>query len=109
MSLFNKDKHNDVTVIESSKIPIIGAGEGSTGILSRTIRNNFIDMGIDELQFLYNTEATQKMGLYCKDWNGIGTDFYSPLHATDTALGSTDFDLLVSMCMGNYYDGSQTG
>jgi len=109
MSIFNKDRHNEVIVIESSKIPIIGAGEGSTGILSRTIKSNFVDMGINELEFLYNTEATQKMGLYCKDWNGIGTDFYSPLHPTDTALGSTDFDLLVSMCMGDYYDGSPTG
>ena len=109
MSLFNKDMNNEVVLIESSKIPIIGAGEGSTGILSRTIKGNFLDMGLDETQFLYNTEATQKMGLHCKDWNGIGNDFYSPLQPTDTALGSTDFDLLVSMCMGNYYDGSPAG
>jgi tryptophan halogenase len=64
MSLFNKDMNNEVVLIESSKIPIIGAGEGSTGILSRTIKGNFLDMGIDETQFLYNTEATQKMGLH---------------------------------------------
>jgi tryptophan halogenase len=109
MSRFNQSKKNEIIVIESSTVPIIGAGEGSTGILPRTINNNFVNMGIDELQFLYNTEATQKLGINLKDWNGIGTQFYSPIQPTNTALDNTDFDLLVSMIMGNYYDSSPSG
>jgi tryptophan halogenase len=32
------DNINDITVIESSKIPIIGAGEGSTGTFTQIVK-----------------------------------------------------------------------
>lgn len=84
----------DVTVVESENIPIIGAGEGSTGILFDTLNNQLKVIGADHLDFLYETDATMKMGINFKDWNGKGTQFYSPLQPSQTATQSTDWDLL---------------
>ena len=106
---FNKSNKNEIVVIESSKIPIIGAGEGSTGVLPRIIKNNFYKFGINEIDFLNNTEATLKLGINLKDWDGIGTQFYSPVQPTETTMSSIDTDLLVSMFKGNYYDSSPSG
>ena len=106
---FNNSGKNEIVVIESSKIPIIGAGEGSTGVLPRVIKNNFGKFGISEIDFLNNTEATLKLGINLKDWNGIGTQFYSPVQPSDTTMSSIDIDLLVSMVNGNYYDSSPSG
>jgi tryptophan halogenase len=106
---FNKNKKNEIVVIESSKIPIIGAGEGSTGVLPRVINNNFTNLGINELDFLYETEATLKLGINLKDWDGIGTQFYSPVQPSNTTMNSVDFDFLTSLYKGNYEDSSQSG
>ena len=43
---------NTVTVIESSKIGIIGAGEGSTGSLTNIIHNEMWDFGCNEQDFI---------------------------------------------------------
>jgi hypothetical protein len=47
---------HDITVIESSKIPIIGAGEGSTGSLPWFSRDRWPDNIVNELDFLRKTE-----------------------------------------------------
>ena len=39
-----RPEHN-VTVIESSKIGIIGAGEGSTGSLTNIVQNEIVNTG----------------------------------------------------------------
>jgi len=44
-------KQYDVTVIESSNIPIIGAGEGSTGLLMEYITKKFKNLGVNEIDF----------------------------------------------------------
>jgi len=100
---------NEIVVIESSKIPIIGAGEGSTGMLTKVVDYYFKHWGVTEADFLKNTEATLKLGINLKDWNGIGTQFYSPVEPTDTSLGSIDSDLLVSYINGKFEDACQTG
>jgi len=66
----SSDNLNEITVIESSKIPIIGAGEGSTGIFTKVMRNQFSNWGMSETEFLYETESTLKLGINFKDWNG---------------------------------------
>ena len=89
---------HDITVIESSKIGIIGAGEGSTGTLPWFIKGDgfpWPDNQVDELDFLRKTKATLKLGINLKDWNGIGTQFYSPVEPTDSSLGSIDSDFKV--------------
>jgi tryptophan halogenase len=60
---------HDITVIESSKIGIIGAGEGSTGYLTDIIQNNRWDFGCNEEDFIKETGATPKLGIKHKDWS----------------------------------------
>jgi len=100
---------NEITLIESSKIPIIGAGEGSTGIFTKIMRTQFANWGINEKEFLYETDATLKLGINFKDWNGIGTQFYSPIQPTETNFANVDNHLLTSHVLGNYYDSSTSG
>jgi flavin-dependent dehydrogenase len=100
---------NEIVVIESSKIPIIGAGEGSTGTLRKVVDHYFSHWGMTETDFLNNTEATLKLGINLKDWNGIGTQFYSPIDPTATHMGSLDSDLLIAHVFGNYSDASPSG
>jgi tryptophan halogenase len=69
----------DVTVIDSSRIGIIGAGEGSTGALPLFVKaepwkNNMVN----ELDFLRKTKATLKLGIRMENWKGDGTSMYSP-------------------------------
>ena len=75
---------HDITVIESSKIPIIGAGEGSTGSLPWFIRDKWPDNIVNELDFLRKTKATLKLGIHLKNWKGDGSSYYSPFHGSPT-------------------------
>ena len=111
LARFNEpsDTQNEITVIESSKIPIIGAGEGSTGIFTMLMRSSFAKWGINETEFLYETESTLKLGINFKDWNGVGTQFYSPVQPTETTRGSVDTHVLVSHAFGDYCDSSPSG
>jgi flavin-dependent dehydrogenase len=64
-----------VTVIESSKIPTIGVGEGTTAVF-RILLKLF---GIDEMEFLRETEATIKFGIRHRDWRKIGQHYDAPI------------------------------
>jgi tryptophan halogenase len=76
----NKVKpEHDLTVIESSSIGIVGAGEGSTGLLTDIISNSFWDFGCDHNEFLKSTGATLKYGIKHKDWKTVGESYYGPL------------------------------
>jgi flavin-dependent dehydrogenase len=89
-----QEPHYDITVVESKDIPIIGAGEGSTGIFADYIASKFSILGVNEIDFLYKTDATLKMGIRFKDWNGIGTEYLSPIQPTTSTLLNVDSDLL---------------
>jgi tryptophan halogenase len=106
---FNKNLKNEIVVIESSKIPIIGAGEGSTGIFTKIVNNHFTKLGINEIDFLNKTKSTLKLGIRFKDWNGDGTEFLSPVQPTETTIASIDAHVLVSHVLGNYADSSPSG
>ena len=54
---------HDITVIESKKIGIIGAGEGSTGIFVDFLSGKFFNIGIDISDFIEKTNTTLKFGL----------------------------------------------
>ena len=47
----------ELVVIDSSTIPIIGAGEGSTGILTDWIENKLTLFGKNEIDFLKEIEG----------------------------------------------------
>jgi tryptophan halogenase len=92
ISKVQKNTH-DITVIESSKIPIIGAGEGSTGYLTDIIQNNTWDYGCNEEDFFRETGATVKLGIKHRDWAGIGKTYYGPIDGTNTSGGNPDIML----------------
>jgi len=68
-----------VTVIESSQIGIIGAGEGATHILGSVINGTGFDFGINIKDFMIETDATFKQGTRHKNWNKNGGSYFSPL------------------------------
>jgi tryptophan halogenase len=100
----------DITVVESSKIPIIGAGEGSTGILLDVLNKKLKRLeGLSEKEFAEKTNATIKLGLDCRDWNGDGKSFFEPLQPTQTFPDSVDIDFLLASLYSDSYQASPTG
>lgn len=64
-----------ISVVESSKIPTIGVGEGTTAVF----RALFQRFGFDELEFLRATEATIKFGIRHRDWRRVGVTYDGPI------------------------------
>lgn len=64
-----------VTVVESSKIGVIGVGEGSTAIFRQMLRR----FGLDEEEFLRETGATIKLGIRHRDWRRLGHHYDGPI------------------------------
>lgn len=99
ISSIQKDSHS-ITVIESSKIGIVGAGEGSTGQLGMIIRNDGFDFGCNEREFMEQTDATAKVGIIHKDWYQKGTSYKAPLGGTTTSLSRCDTMLRMALIKG---------
>ncbi len=64
-----------VTVVESSKIPTIGVGEGTTAVFRQMLKH----FGFDEFEFLRETQATIKYGIRHKDWRRLGHQYDGPI------------------------------
>ena len=64
-----------ITVVESSKIPTIGVGEGTTAVFRQMLKS----FGFDEFEFLRETEATIKFGIRHKDWRRVGHTYDGPI------------------------------
>ena len=80
-----------VTVIESSKIGIIGAGEGSTGSLTNVVQNIMWDFGIDEQEFIRETDSTIKLGIKHIGWNKDTKSHYiGPIDGSPTSNDQAD-------------------
>jgi len=66
-------KDTDVTLIESSTIGILGAGEGSTPNFGDIL----MSLGIKQSEFFLKTGCTLKEGIKFKDWSNSGSiDFH---------------------------------
>jgi tryptophan halogenase len=74
---------HEVTVIESSKIGIVGAGEGSTGYLTDIIQGVNWNYGCNEEDFIRETGATIKLGIKHQDWRELGHTYYGPIDGTN--------------------------
>jgi len=75
--------YHELTMIESSKIGIIGAGEGSTGYLTSIISGKIYDFGCNLMEFLKDTGATLKYGIKHKGWTpDITKSYFGPLGGT---------------------------
>jgi tryptophan halogenase len=75
-----------ITVIEDPKRPPIIAGESGTTTFVSFLKA----LGIDNDDFIKQTNATPKLGGRLKNWNGVGTEFYHAL-VTDHAPWFEDF------------------
>ncbi|MCT8158691.1 tryptophan halogenase family protein [Pseudoruegeria sp. SHC-113] len=64
-----------ITVVESSKIPTIRVGEGTTAVFRQMLQH----FGLDEGDFLRATGATIKYGIRHKDWRRVGHSYDGPI------------------------------
>lgn len=78
--------NHDIVIIESSSIPIVGAGEGSTGYLTDIIQGMNFDFGCNEEEFITETGATVKLGIRHENWKHKGHSYYAPIDITDNAV-----------------------
>ena len=79
-----------ITVVESSKIPIIGVGEASTVAFSFMLRH----FGIDPIKFLRETHGSIKLGIRHKDWRRVGHTYHGPIdepHQMVKGAGDSQF------------------
>lgn len=84
-------KDHFVTVVESSKIGIIGAGEGSTGTLTNIIQNITGNYDCDEKDFIESCDVTPKLGIEHKNWTGDGTSYFGPIDGPWTCDSPVDY------------------
>ena len=68
-----------ITVVASKEIPIIGVGESTTGRFNDLINLQPNLTGVNERDFLKQTESTFKLGIKHSDWHTVGKSFYSPI------------------------------
>ncbi|MGH1416226.1 MAG: tryptophan 7-halogenase [Pelagimonas sp.] len=64
-----------ISVIEAPDIPTVGVGEGSTAVLRQVMR----ELGIDEADFLRETGATFKFGIFHQGWRADGGSYFGPI------------------------------
>lgn len=64
-----------LTVVESSRIPTIGVGEGTTAVFRGLLQQ----LEIDEFDFLRETDATIKYGIRHRDWRRLGHHYDGPI------------------------------
>jgi len=79
-------KDTNVTVIESSKIGILGAGEGSTSNFGKML----MLLDIDQKDFFVKTGATVKKGLELINWTSLNDTIYHIMIGEDQ-LGKTGY------------------
>ncbi|MCX5515012.1 tryptophan halogenase family protein [Kaistia algarum] len=87
-----------VVVVESSKIPTVGVGEGSTAAL-RVLMQYF---NLNEFEFFRETGATFKLGIRHKDWRRKGFTYDGPIddpHQVVKAPDGAPSDYLNVFCV----------
>lgn len=72
-----------ITVVESSQIPTLGVGEGTTAVFASVLYN----LGIDEKEFLAETGATLKFGIKHRDWLRPGFTYDGPIDDPNQLAG----------------------
>jgi len=106
-----KSKSQTITVIESSKIPNIGVGEGVTGRLTDFFEDP--ELELDEFEFVQETWALPKYGIKFSNWKEKGKSFFSPIEGSVTEKLNfdvylydaiyRDIDISLASFSGNFY------
>jgi tryptophan halogenase len=82
---------HSITVIESSKIGIVGVGESTTGRMTDLLMNFYDDYGCDINEFIVETGATLKYGINHKGWtNNIDQSYFGPIDGSWTHASTPD-------------------
>ncbi len=84
-------RKHEIYMVESSKIGIIGAGEGSTGSFIDLLSGGFFEYKCDIEKFIQETDATPKMGIKHTNWSIDGSSYYAPLDASPTGFTPNDY------------------
>lgn len=81
-----------VTVIESSKIGIIGVGESTTGYFTEILLNDLAgDFGVSHDEFIIETGASLKFGIKHKGWTpNIDDHYFGVLEGSPTRYDPKD-------------------
>jgi tryptophan halogenase len=80
------DGNADITLIESSEIGILGAGEGAVPHLLSFLQN--LDIDINEV--INETNGSHKIGVSFENWNGDGKKYIHEFFSLDTTFTYTD-------------------
>lgn len=81
----NRHPNHKVTVIESSKIGVVGVGESTTGRLTDILVNFAFDYGCDHDEFIAETGATLKYAIHHKGWTpDINSGYIGPIDGSLT-------------------------
>lgn len=87
----------DVSVIESSKVPTIGVGEGTTAVFREMLRH----LNLDEAEFLRETGATIKYGIRHRDWRRPGHSYDGPIDDPHAVAGGPAGNWLDRYCIAS--------
>lgn len=94
---------NSLTLIEPSKIGIIGAGEASSGALLSLLEDAYTNSDsihngtfprVDFVDFMRKTKGMVKYGILHKNWAKKPGDYFGPIQSSHTAEWNTDVAFL---------------
>ena len=98
--LSKKTPYHQITVIESSKNPIIGVGEGVTGLVTDLFRDQ--KFGLNEFEFISKTWALPKYGINFRNWQNNNEEVWSPIEGSFSH--QKNFDELFYYCLKENVD-----
>lgn len=76
----------DITVVASSEIGTVGAGEAVTGAFIDVLSGYYGDFGLNPLEFFKEASAVPKYGILHKDWTSKkGFDYFAPIDGSVTS------------------------
>jgi tryptophan halogenase len=100
LMITHRHPNHKITVIESTKIGVIGVGESTTGMLTDLLINHNYQFGLDHNEFIIETGATLKYSIKHKGWTNNIDEFYQgPIDGSDTKEHTPD--PLFSYAMAN--------
>lgn len=85
-------KNHEIVLVESKKIGIIGAGEGSTSLLHNFVTDFWFNTGINFNEFVEKCNVTPKMGIKHINWTGDGSEYFAPLDGSSTSGMAPDIE-----------------
>ena len=92
----------DITLVESDEIGTVGVGEATIP----TFRSFHALLGIDEREFMRNTEASFKLGIAFENWGRQGDRYIHPFGDVGKSTWMSDFHHMWLMAKARGFGGS---